>query len=122
MSAQRQVACTGSRADSGQASVELVAVLPALLLAALLAAQIAVTGFALWSAAVSARAGARAAAIGGDATPAARRALPDGLRRGSRVSGADRVSVHVPVPRLVPGLPHFAVSATSRLSPEVGNG
>ncbi|HWN73005.1 MAG TPA: hypothetical protein VNN15_04265 [Solirubrobacterales bacterium] len=67
--------------EEGTASVELVAVVPFLLLAVLAAAQIALAGQALWSASVAARAGARAAAVGRDATAAARSALPPAMRQ-----------------------------------------
>src|SRR3954453_24189564 len=61
------------RRDRGQASVELVAVVPVLLLVTLVVAQLAVAGYALWSAAAAARAGARAGYVGGDAEAAAGR-------------------------------------------------
>jgi hypothetical protein len=64
-------------ADSrGQASVELVAALPALLLAALLALQLLAAGYALTLADGAAEAGALALASGGSAAGAARDALP----------------------------------------------
>ncbi len=106
--------------EDGTASVELVAVVPFLLLAVLVAVQIALAGQALWSASVAARAGARAALVGGEATAAARRALPPSLRDGARVEDAGEVSVRVPVPRLFPGLPRVMVGARSSLEP--GNG
>ncbi len=90
-------------AERGSASVELIGALPFLGLALLLAVQIALAGAALWGAAVSARAGARAVAIGREARPAARRALPTALRGGARVSDRDGVRVRVRVPRLLPG-------------------
>ncbi len=93
---------------------------PFLLLAVLAAAQIAIAGQALWSAGVAARAGARAALVGGDATAAARRALPPSLRGGSQVEGSGQVSVRVPVPRLFPGLPRVMVGASTDL--EAGDG
>jgi hypothetical protein len=105
------------RRDPGQASVELLAVLPLLGLSLLLVAQLTLAGWTLWSAAVAARAGARADAVGGSAAMVARRALPGGLRRGARVTAAGRVDVRVSVPRLVPGLPRFAVTASSSLAP-----
>jgi uncharacterized protein (UPF0333 family) len=101
--------------DRGQASVELLAVLPALLLALLIAAQIGIAGHALWSAGVAARAGARAAHVGGDAVAVARRALPEVLRQGAEVSVADGTAVRVFVPVLVPGLPRLAVRARTAL-------
>ena len=79
----------GHRED-GTALVELVAVVPFLLLAVLAAVQIALAGQALWSASVAARAGARAALVGGEATVAARRALPPSLRARRRGGGGGR--------------------------------
>jgi hypothetical protein len=64
-------------ADSrGQASVELVAALPALLLAALVALQLLAAGYAMTLADGAAEAGALALASGGSAAQAARDALP----------------------------------------------
>ena len=88
---------------------------PFLLLAVLAAVQIALAGHALWSAGVAARAGARAALVGGEATAAARRALPPSFRADSEVGGSGEVSVRVPVPRLFPGLPRVMVGARADL-------
>ncbi|MBA2239869.1 MAG: pilus assembly protein, partial [Solirubrobacterales bacterium] len=55
----------------GQASVELVAVLPALLLALVVGLQLAAAGWSLWSATEAARAGARAELVGDDGSAAA---------------------------------------------------
>jgi hypothetical protein len=64
-------------ADSrGQATVELVAALPALLLAALVALQLLAAGYAMTLADGAAEAGALALASGGSAADAARDALP----------------------------------------------
>jgi len=101
--------------EEGTASVELVATVPFLLLALLVAAQIALAGQALWSAGVAARAGARAALVGGDASAAARAALPPSMRRGARVEEGVGVSVEVGVPRLVASLPPVRVEARSGL-------
>lgn len=106
--------------EDGTASVELVAVVPFLLLALVAAAQIALAGQALWSAGVAARAGARAAAVGGDATAAARSALPPSMRQGARVDDEEGVSVRVEVPRLIPSLPSVHVAATSGLGESGG--
>jgi len=106
--------------EEGTASVELIAVLPFLLLALLVAAQVALAGHALWSASVAARAGARAALVGGDATVAARRALPPSLREGARVEDAEGVSVRVPVQALLPRLPEVLVGARSGLEADGG--
>jgi hypothetical protein len=63
-------------AERGQATVELVAALPALLLAALVALQLLVAGYAMTLADGAAEAGALALASGGSAAGAARDALP----------------------------------------------
>jgi uncharacterized protein (UPF0333 family) len=60
----------------GQASVELIAALPALLLAALVALQLLAAGYALTLADGAAEAGALALAAGGSAEDSARAALP----------------------------------------------
>lgn len=99
----------------GQASVELVAVLPALGLCVLIAAQAVAAGWALWSAGNAARAGARAEHVGGDAKLVARRALPGRLRDDARVSSRDGVRVSVRVPALLPGVSMPSVSAASSL-------
>ncbi len=98
-------------AEDGQASVELVAVVPVLLLVTLVTAQLALAGYALWSAGIAARAGARAAYVGGDAEAAARSALPLLLRSGASVSDRDGVGVRVEAPSLVPGVSGIRVTA-----------
>jgi hypothetical protein len=104
--------------STAQASVELLAALPALVLALLLAAQIGLAGYALWSAGLASRAGARSEHVGRSAPESARGALPALLRQGARVSEADGVRVRVFVPRLVPWLPTLPVEAQTAL--EVG--
>jgi hypothetical protein len=108
-------AASSARREGGTASVELIAVVPFLLLAVLVAAQIAAAGASLWSAGVAARAGARAAVVGGDARAAALQALPDPLRDSATVSDSGPVSVGVPIPRLLPGMPELTVGAKAAL-------
>jgi hypothetical protein len=90
----------------GQATVELIALLP--VLAALIAAiwQAVLAGQAVWAVTSAARAAARAEAIGADARRAARSHLPAPLEPGLRVAtgsqGEVRVSVRIPA---LPGLP-----------------
>lgn len=67
-------------AERGQATVELVAALPALLIAALLALQLLAMGYAVTLADGAAEAGALALASGGSAAEAARNALPEWAR------------------------------------------
>jgi hypothetical protein len=104
----------------GQASVELIAILPALLLGALIAAQLGLAGYALWSAGAAARAGARAEHVGGDGEAAARNALPGLLRSGATVSRRHGVQVRVGVPSLIPGVPGTSVRAATALDPADG--
>lgn len=100
---------------SGQASVELVAVVPLALLAALATGQLALAGYGLWSAAEAARAGARAELVGGDAADSARSALPDWLERDADIGAGDPLSVRVEVPALLPGAPAIPVVAHAGL-------
>src|SRR5437588_30349 len=90
-----------SRSESGQASVELVALLPLVAVIALGLWQAVVTGQAAWLAASSARAAARASAVGGNPRAAAAGVLPNALRHGLRVDlpsgGTARVRVRVPL-------------------------
>ncbi len=65
--------------------------------------QVALAGQTLWLCAHAARVAARAAAVGRDATTAARSALPSALEPGLHVSraGSDAVRVEVPLPLIV---------------------
>ena len=115
-----RTASSAGHREEGTASIELIATVPLLLLAVLAAVQIALAGQALWSAGVAARAGARAALVGRDATVAARAALPPSLRAGAEVSGSGPVSVRVPLPRLLPGLPRVMLGAGTGLEADGG--
>jgi hypothetical protein len=109
-----------SARERGQATVELVALLPCLV--ALIAAlwQAVLVGWAAWGAHAAARAAARAHAIDGDAVDAARRHLPGELERGLRVTtgerGAVRVVVRIPSPPALPSLGH--IGAHGRFEPQ----
>jgi TadE-like protein len=86
--------------ESGQATVELVAVLPLVVLVTLALWQAVVAGQAASLAGSAARAAARAQALGTDAPAAARAVLPRALQPGLRVTargdGSVRVAVGVP--------------------------
>jgi hypothetical protein len=118
--ARRLVRARRAAADAGgQATVELVVLLPCLV--ALLAAlwQLALLGYAHWAAGAAARAAARAHAVGSDPARAARAHLAASLERGLRVSATDGdARVAVRVPRL-PGLPSLGrVHATAHFEPQ----
>jgi hypothetical protein len=85
--------------EGGQATVELVAGLPALLLAAFLMLQLLAAGFALTLADGAAEAGAVALASGRAAKPAARQALPGWARERAAIDATGgRVTVRVRPP------------------------
>jgi TadE-like protein len=88
-------------AQSGQASVELVAMLPVVLLVGAVVWQLALAGHTAWLTANAARAAARADVVGRDAADAARSALPrsleDDLEVEVRSRGGVRVSVQLPL-------------------------
>jgi hypothetical protein len=93
------------RPAAGQASVELIAALPALALAAALAVQLLLVGYSLTIADGAAEAGGLAGVAGRDARAAARDALPGWARARSEVTaGAGRVRVEVRPPAPLPVL------------------
>jgi hypothetical protein len=89
------------RAESGQASVETVALMPLVLLAAAVAWQLVLTGHTLWLAAGAARAAARAELVGESPARAARSALPRSLERDLSVrrveGGGVRIELRLPL-------------------------
>jgi hypothetical protein len=98
----------------GQATVELVALLPLLAILVGLLWQAAVAGQAVWLAGSAARAAARAAAVGGDPRAAAREALPGRLASGlvvHRLASDEGVRVAVRVPSVLGGWRLTTVSA-----------
>ena len=93
------------RGQRGQASLELLAGVPALLLAGLVALQLLATAYTLHLADGAAEAGALALAAGAPPTPAARAALPDWAAGRVRVTATGgRVAVAVRPPAPLPGI------------------
>lgn len=93
------------RCSRGQASVELVALLPLIAVGLAAVVQVVLVGHAAWALSQAASAAGRAHAVGARPLPAARRALPAHLDAGLRVwpeAGHVRLSLRVPSP--VPGL------------------
>jgi uncharacterized protein (UPF0333 family) len=103
--------------ERGQASVELVALLPLIAVLAAIGWQAVVAGQAVWLAGSAARAAARASAVGADAGAAARRTLPAHLRRGVAVRSRGDESVHVAIaiPSVIGAGRLGTVSARARL-------
>ena len=108
---------TGQR---GQASVELVALLPLLCVLVGLAWQAALAGQAVWLSGAAARAAARARAVGGDEVVAARASLPPALGRLVRVRHArdGGVDVALGVPAVVGSGRLATVHARARFAPQ----
>jgi hypothetical protein len=104
--------------ERGQASVELVAVLPVVLLVGAIAWQLAVAGHALWLTAGATRAAARAEIVGESPRGAARSALPKSLEHGLEVKRLEhgRIRVSTRIPWLLIGTPGpLAVAAEASL-------
>src|SRR4051794_36610482 len=109
-------------AQDGQATVELVALLPLVALLALLLWQAAVAGQAIWLAGTAARAAARAAAVGASPRSAAGGVLPDRLERGLRVHARDdgSVALSLGVPLVTGGGRLTTVGASARFARQKG--
>lgn len=105
--------------EEGQATVELVAALPALLLAGLLALQLLAAGYALTLADGAAEAGALALAAGRPAAGAARQALPGWARDDVEVAvRGGTVTVRLRPPSPLPALAdRLAVSSSAAARP-----
>lgn len=89
-------------AEGGQASVELLGLLPAVLVVALVALQLLAVGYASVLAGSAAEAGALALAADADAVAGAREALPGWSRASAHVSvSGDRVVVRLRPPALL---------------------
>jgi hypothetical protein len=107
--------------ERGQATVELIAALPALALAALVALQLLAAGYATTLADGAAEAGALALASGGPAAEAARQALPGWAEDDVSVSvRGGTVSVRLLPPSPLPALAErlaIVSSASARAAP-----
>lgn len=88
------------RERAGQATVELVALLPLVVVLAALLWQALLAGETVWLSGGAARAAARAVAVGADPRAAARAVLPPRLERGLRIrreaGGAVSLVLRVP--------------------------
>jgi hypothetical protein len=110
------MASTRAGGNGGQASVELIALLPLLGVVALLAWQAVVAGQTWWLAGAAARDAARARAVGGDPVAAAHATLP-GARVSEDAGGGIRISTPIPLVGL--GSRSFgAATARARMEPQ----
>jgi hypothetical protein len=94
-----------ARGADGQATVELVALLPLVGLLIALLWQVALAGAAIWLGGGAARAAARAEAVGADPLRAARGVLPGRLERGLRVRRGDdgEIALVLTIPAAIGG-------------------
>lgn len=110
------------RDDPGQASVELLALLPALGLVVALVLQALVAGAAWWLASVAARDGARALALGRDPGAAVRAGVPPPFRAPrvavSSSAPAATVTVRLPIPSLVAGVSLGSAVGRAHMEPQ----
>jgi hypothetical protein len=106
--------------ERGQATVELLGVLPLVAVLGFCVWQGAVAGQAMWMAGAAARAAARAEALGADPLPAARAVLSPRLADGLRVRavGDGGVRVTVRIPSVVGGGAVGSTSARARFVPQ----
>lgn len=108
-------------AQRGQATVEVVALMPVLVLVALLLWQAVVAGQAIWLSGAAARAAARADAVGADAASAARATLPPRLEDGLRVRTGDdggAVAVTLRIPSVLSDGAIASTTARARFVPQ----
>jgi len=108
------------RETSGQATIELVLLLPLIAALVLGSWQAVIVGHSWWLAGIAARAAARAQLVGGDPDRAARRALPRGARERLVLTrrGSGELTLRLAVPAVVGGL--RLGSATARIGPPAG--
>jgi hypothetical protein len=106
--------------QSGQASVELVVLLPIIAVLAGFVWQLAIAGQAIWLAGAAARAAARADAVGADSARAARGVLPETLEKDMRVRrrGAGSVQVTLPVRSVLLDNRLITVASTAHFEPQ----
>ena len=106
------------RGERGQATVELMALLPLVAALGALLWHGVVAVKAVWFGGSAAGAAARACASGDDASAAARRVLPERLERGlavRREHGHDGVRVAISIPSVIGDVRLGTVSARARL-------
>lgn len=104
--------------DDGQATVELVAVLPILGLVFVLAWQALVAGQTWWLAGAAAREAARASALGADPAVAARHTLGPTSRFSTKATADGTIRLRLSIPAVVPGLHLGSITTRARMEPQ----
>ena len=119
----RAVDSPTAHGESGQATVELVAALPAVLLAGLVALQLLAAGYTLTLADGAAEAGALALASGAPAASAVRDALPGWAAEAAEVEvRGGHVTVRLRPPSPIPGLAARLTVTSSAFAMPAGKG
>lgn len=108
------------RGDRGQATLELVAILPVVLFITATLLQLAAVVWAISDTTEAARQGARAGSMGQDGCSAARAALSGALEATSCVGAAGSVVMEVDAPILVPGFDDVVINRQATL-PDVAD-
>jgi pilus assembly protein CpaE len=104
--------------EDGQASIELVALLPLLVAVVAGLFQLLLVGACAWLASTAARDAARASALGADPRAAAASSLPAVFRHGLAVrSTTPGIHVRLKIPTLT-GIDLGSVSATASMEPQ----
>jgi len=108
------------RRDDGQATIELVALLPVLVVVGALSWQLVLAGHAVWAASAAARAAARTNALGGDARAIAKARLPARLAATVRVEAGEdgNVAVTVRVPVVLGLVPLGTTTGRAHFEPQ----
>ena len=102
------------QSEFGQASVELLAVIPLVLVLGWGVWQAAIAGLTAERAAHAARVASRASAVGANARKAVERVLPKSLLQNAVIqSRAGRATVRLRVPSVLPGLVLGTVTAAA---------
>lgn len=109
------------RSQDGAIAIETVAMVPTVIAILLLCWQVALVGLTfVWSGHAADAAG-RALSVGRDPGPAARNAVPDGMRGNVSVDpdgadGSDRITVSVRAPLAAPGFAEFPITISATRS------
>lgn len=108
------------RRDSGQATLELIAMLPVVLVLVGVLLQLGAVVWAITDTTEAARQGARASSMGQAGCSAARAALSGSLQDVGCTEGGGRVQLQVLTPVLVDELPQWTITRTAVL-PDVSD-
>lgn len=116
----RRLRPTSRRGDRGQATLELVAMVPFVLFVTATLLQLAAVVWAITDTTEAARQGARASSMGDDGCSAARAALSGSLTTTSCGAGGGSLAMEVRAPIIVPGFEDVVIRRAATL-PDVSD-